>query len=67
MERLLLNMREAGEALACSPWTVRRKIYRGEIPGVKVGTRLCVERVALEDFIREHRTDRLSTGERRKL
>jgi excisionase family DNA binding protein len=52
----LVDVREAGRYLACSPWTVRKKIYSGEIIGVKVGTKLCVERAELDRYIRKHRT-----------
>jgi excisionase family DNA binding protein len=54
--KLLLGMNEAGEALSCSPWTVRKLIYSGRLVGVKVGTRLCVERAELERFVTQNRT-----------
>jgi excisionase family DNA binding protein len=54
--KLLLGMKEAGETLSCSPWTVRKMIYSGRLVGVKIGTRLCVERAELERFIAENRT-----------
>jgi excisionase family DNA binding protein len=55
-DRLLLGMKEAGESLSCSPWTVRKLIYSGRLVGVKIGTRLCVERAELERFVNENRT-----------
>jgi excisionase family DNA binding protein len=55
-DKLLLGMKEAGQALSCSSWTVRKMIYSGRLVGVKVGTRLCVERAELEKFIADNRT-----------
>jgi excisionase family DNA binding protein len=55
-DRLLLGMKEAGESLSCSPWTIRKLIYSGQLVGVKIGTRLCVERAELERFVAKHRT-----------
>lgn len=54
--KLLLGMKEAGETLSCSPWTVRKLIYNGRLVGVKIGTRLCVEKAELERFVAENRT-----------
>ncbi len=59
MEKILLNMREAGEAMSCSPWTIRRKIYAGELVGVKIGTKLNIERAELERYIESNRTGKI--------
>ena len=59
MEKILLNMREAGEAMSCSPWTIRRKIYDGEFVGVKIGVKLCVERAELERYVESNRTGKI--------
>jgi excisionase family DNA binding protein len=55
-DKLLFGVKEAGLALSCSPWTIRKMIYSGRLVGVKVGSRLCVERTELERFIAVHRT-----------
>lgn len=57
-DKLLLGMKEAAETMSCSPWTVRKLIYSGRLVGVKVGARLCVERVELERFVVGNRTKR---------
>ena len=54
----LLDINGASKYIACSKWTIRKKVYSGEIVGVKGGTKLCVERAELERYIREHRTNR---------
>lgn len=53
----LLSVKNAALYLDCSPWTIRHKVYRGELMGVKVGAKLCVEKVELDRYILEHWTN----------
>jgi len=49
-------MESAGKYLDHSPWFVRRKIYAGELAGVKFANgKLMVEKRELDRFIAEHR------------
>lgn len=48
MERLALSVEEVAEALGTSRDCVYRAINKGEIPSVKVGTRVLIPRVWLE-------------------
>jgi len=41
--KLLWNVKEAGNALGLSPWTVRRYITEGKIQSVRLGRRVLVE------------------------
>jgi hypothetical protein len=57
VEPALFDMNDGGAYLGrLSPWTLRRKIYRGEIVGVKAGGRLLVEKVELDKYIARSRT-----------
>jgi excisionase family DNA binding protein len=41
--RLLWNVKEAGQAMGISPWTVRRYIADGKLLAVRLGRRVLVE------------------------
>jgi len=50
----LLNVKEAGELLHVSEWTVRELCWSGRLPHVRVGRKVLVNLVDLEDFIRQN-------------
>jgi excisionase family DNA binding protein len=41
--KLLWNVKEAGNALGLSPWTIRRYIADGKIQTVRLGRRVLIE------------------------
>jgi len=41
--RLLWNVKEVGQAMGISPWTVRRYIADGKLLAVRLGRRVLVE------------------------
>ncbi len=47
----LLSVREAGNYLSLSHWTVREMIWRGELPEVRIGRRLLVDVRDLDELI----------------
>lgn len=47
----LLSQREAATYLGISYWTLRDITFRGEIPHVKIGRRILVDRVDLETYL----------------
>jgi excisionase family DNA binding protein len=57
-ERAVLKIKRAAAFLDMSPWTLRRKVYSGEIVGVKLGGRLGIERAELDKYIARCRTKR---------
>ena len=42
-QKLLWNVREAGNALGLSPWTIRRYFSEGKLQTVRLGRRVLVE------------------------
>ncbi len=46
----LLTVEELATLLRVNPWTVRRLIKTGQIPGVRLGGRLYVSRRAFEEL-----------------
>ena len=55
-ERRLLGMRDAGQYAGLSPWTIRKRIYSGTWAGVKLGTKLLIEKAELDRAIEQGRT-----------
>jgi len=47
----LLSLRDAAVYLALSYWTLRELIWRGELPAVRVGRRILIDREDLDSFI----------------
>jgi len=56
VEPALFDMPTAGRYMGHSPWWLRRKIYAGELTGVKFGGKLMIEKSELDRYISEHRT-----------
>jgi helix-turn-helix protein len=59
----LLSFTEAGRELGQSPWAVRRKVERGELPVVDIGTparhKYRIRRSALRSYIESRENDAL--------
>lgn len=51
----LLTIEMAADALACSTKSVRRLVWDGKLPSVRLGTRLRIDLRDLERFIAAHR------------
>ena len=51
----LLNVRDAAQTLAISPWTLRKYITRGIIPCVRIGGRVLIEPAEIERLIAQSR------------
>jgi len=47
----LLDLREAARLLGISYWTLRTLIFSGQIPYVRIGRRLLVDHVDVDQFI----------------
>jgi excisionase family DNA binding protein len=47
----LLTVKEVGERLRTSPFTVRRLVRRGEIPGLRVGGQIRVSEDELVEWL----------------
>jgi excisionase family DNA binding protein len=60
--KLLVDMREAGEALSVSRTTLYDLIRRGELRPLRVGRAVRFERAALEDYVARLRGE-AQTGE----
>jgi len=49
--KLAMGLREAGESVGLSHWTLRKMIAEGKLPSVRVGRRVLVEPEALRQLI----------------
>ena len=47
----LLSLRDAAVYLSVSHWTLREMIWRGDLPSVRVGRRILIDREDLDRFI----------------
>jgi len=55
-QKLLWNVKEAGNALGLSPWTIRRYISDGKLQTVRLGRRVLVEPSECRRLIDEGRS-----------
>ncbi len=55
LEPLTVGVREAGNLLGVSSWTIRRWLRLKKLPSVKLGRRIVVEMAALRRFIASNR------------
>jgi excisionase family DNA binding protein len=55
----LLTIKEAGSYLALGPWRIRSLIYRGDLPYVRLGRRILLDRNDIDALI-----DRLKEASR---
>ena len=51
IEPRLLSQQEAAHYLGISYWTVRDLVFRREIPFIKIGRRILVDRVDLDAYL----------------
>lgn len=58
--KLLWNVKEAGNALGLSPWTIRRWITDGKIQTVRLGRRVLLEPAECRRLVKEGREKRPS-------
>jgi excisionase family DNA binding protein len=56
---LLLGVKQAGEMLGLSPWTIRQWCYTGKIASHKIGSRLMVSQEAIDQLLAESLRPRL--------
>lgn len=47
----LLNIEEAAQYLATTTWAVRKLLWSKEVPHIKLGTRLLIDKQDLDSFI----------------
>ncbi len=50
-ERRLLSQQDAASYLGISYWTIRDLVFRREIPFVKIGRRILVDRMDLDAYL----------------
>lgn len=63
MNKSLLRVEEAAEALAVSRWTIYRWVEQGRLEGTKIGRgSLRVFSRSIEKLVEQNRTDGLSSG-----
>lgn len=51
VEKLLLNIKDAAQALSMSPWTIRRYITLGKLKAVRIGRRVLIEPRELQRLV----------------
>ncbi len=51
VRRRLFSVQEAGDYLSLSPWTIREMVWRGELPEVRMGRRLLIDKQDLDALI----------------
>lgn len=56
ISKRLLTVAEAGVFVNLGPWCIRRLIYSGQIPYVKIGRRILLDRKDIEEFIEARKT-----------
>lgn len=63
MNKSLLRVEEAAQALAVSRWTIYRWVEQGRLEGTKIGHgSLRVFSRSIEKLVEENRTDDMSSG-----
>ena len=56
LKKRLLTVKEAGEYLGRSIWSVRELIWAGSLPIVRVGKRIHLDIIDLDKWIEQHKT-----------
>jgi len=51
----LLSLQQAACYISISYWTLRDLVWRGELPAVRVGRRILIDRQDLESFIERNK------------
>ena len=62
-QRLAFTVEEARDRLGLSRGLIYEAIRRGEIPSIRIGRRILVPRVALEQLLYQGRSDALGKNE----
>ena len=62
MNETLCPIKQAAERLGISIWTLRKKVYEGEIDSIKIGVKLLVPESELERLVREGMRPRRAVG-----
>jgi excisionase family DNA binding protein len=52
----LLSQQEAAAYLGISYWTLRDLTFRGEVPHVKIGRRILIDRLDLDAYLEQSKT-----------
>lgn len=55
-ETRLLSINDAAKYLGVSPWHVRRLVWRGDLPSVRVGRLVRLDRGDLDQYIEEQKS-----------
>lgn len=58
----LLTLREAAEYLSLSPWTLRKRIWAGVLPSVKISRLVLVDRVDLDAYVEANKVQEQPYG-----
>ena len=64
-DRLAISVEEAAKRLGLSRGLTYEAVRRGEIPSIRIGRRILVPRVALEQLLYQGRSDALGKNEDR--
>jgi len=59
--RRLLSVKEAGTVLGLGEWRVRTLVWRMELPFVRIGRRIMIDILDLENFIQANKTAAMKT------
>ena len=51
----LVSLRDAGSYLGISYWSIRSLVDRGDLPAVRFGRRLLIDKKDLDDLIENHK------------
>lgn len=54
-EPRLLGVREAATYLGSTVWAIRTLIWEEQIPHIRIGKRLLIDRVDLDNFVDQHK------------
>ena len=54
-EPRLLGVREAATYLGSTVWAIRTLVWEEQIPHIRIGKRLLIDRVDLDNFVDQHK------------
>ena len=52
-KKRLISQKETAEYLGISYWTVRDMVFRGDIPHIRIGRRILMDILDLDDYIQK--------------
>lgn len=61
-QKLVLDIKEAAQALCLSPWTIRRYIADGKLRTVRIGRRVLIEPTELKRIVEAGRNPAVRLG-----